>query len=137
MKGLSDEKRNEIIREVNDVFLEFVATLNELNPEAWASYYSDDFLSAIVNTDHYGARGDWIGEIKKYFASRESQRVDPVFVNVSALGEGLAMTTSEEKTDMTLKDGGRLKAKHLFSIVWRREAGGWRILHSHESWTEA
>ncbi len=35
-----------------------------------------------------------------------------------------------------MKNGESIKSKHVFSMIWKREQGGWKVLHSHESWME-
>ncbi len=40
---------------------------------------------------------------------------------------GLSVT-SEEKVEMWLKDGKYNKSKHVFTMVWKKEKDGWKIL---------
>jgi ketosteroid isomerase-like protein len=65
---------------------------------------------------------------------RNRQRVEPVAVRVTALTPGLALLTSQEKSEMEMKDGSLHKSRHVFTMLWKKEAGGWKIVHSHESW---
>lgn len=133
-----ESKEKETIRkEVTDQFKQLVSAVNKLDAEAWAEYYSkDEFLSTIVSTDYYAARSAWVGLITNYFSMRESQHVEPLEVRVTPLTSDLALMTSEEKTEMRLKSGENFKSKHVFTMIWKREQGGWKILHSHESWMD-
>jgi len=42
--------------------------------------------------------------------------------------------TSQEKTEMRLKSDENIKSKHVYTLIWKKEQGGWKIIHSHESW---
>ena len=66
---------------------------------------------------------------------RESQRIEPLDVRVTPLAPGLALMTSKENTQMRM-DGKDAKSKHVFTMIWKKEPTGWKILHSHESWTD-
>lgn len=126
-----------IKKEVTDQFYQLVSALNKSDLEAWSEHYSkEQFLSAIVSTDYYAGRSAWLSVIAGYFSTRESQQIEPDAVRVSALTSDLALLTSEEKTRISLKHGQNIEAKHVFTMIWKREQDGWKILHSHESWLD-
>lgn len=128
----------EIIKnEVKDQFTLLVSSLNKLDAGTWSEFYSkDEFLSAIVSSDYYAKRGEWIELITNYFSLRKQQKVEIIEVQVTPLAQDLALMTSEDKTEMVLADDTSMKVKHLFTIIWKKETEGWKILHSHESWIE-
>jgi ketosteroid isomerase-like protein len=131
---LTDTESKAIEKEVSDQFSQLVSAVNQLNADAWSRHYSkDDFISAIVSTDYYGARSAWVDTITKYFSMRERQSIKPLQVRVTALAPGLALMTSEEKGEVSLKDGSHTAFKHVFTMIWKKEHDGWKILHSHES----
>jgi ketosteroid isomerase-like protein len=135
--GVDNMDKKTMEKEVKDQFNQLVSALNQMNAGAWSENYSQDqFVSAIAGTDYYGTRSAWVDEITKYFSMRQRQRVDPVAVRVTALAPDLALMTSEEKSLMRLQDGKEVKSKHVFTMVWKKEPAGWKILHSHESWTD-
>lgn len=130
-------EQNAIKKEVTDQFNRLVKAINELNADAWSSYYSkDEFVSAIASTDYYATRSAWVAQITDYFSTRERQRVLPVEVRVTALTSDIALMTSEEDTEMWLQGGSIVKYKHVFTMLWKREPDAWKILHSHESWVD-
>jgi ketosteroid isomerase-like protein len=134
-EGMPDKEA--IQKQVTDQFNQLISAINQKNAGAWSEYYSkDEFLSAIVSTDYYATRSAWVGLITKYFSMRERQHVEPLEVRVTALTSDLALMTSEEKAEMQLKSGENIKSKHVFTMIWKREQAGWKIIHSHESWTE-
>jgi ketosteroid isomerase-like protein len=77
-----------------------------------------------------------VDTIANYFSMRESQQVEPFEVQVTALAPELVLLTSQEKIEMQLKDGKNFEYKHVFTLIWKKEQDGWKILHSHESWIE-
>lgn len=131
----TDTEKEVIGKEVKAQFNQMVSAINQKDAAAWSQYYSEnDFLSTIVGTDYYDTRSTWVDLITKHFSSRERQNLEPVSVHVSALTPELALLTSEEKSEMQLKDGSDIKAKHVFTILFKKEKDGWKIIHSHESW---
>jgi len=134
---ISEVDQEGIRAEVKDQFNQLVSAINQLNADAWSESYSrDGFLSAIVSTDYYGTRSAWVKAISDYFSTRERQRLEPLEVRVTALTADLALMTSEEKAEISLKNGDTIKSKHVFTMIWRKEQKGWKILHSHESWVD-
>jgi ketosteroid isomerase-like protein len=131
---LTDAEKKAVEKEVSDQFSQLASAVNQLNADAWSRHYSkDDFVSAIVGTDYYGTRSAWVDTITKYFSTRERQSIEPLQVRVTALAPGLALMTSEEKVAMSLKSGDHAEGKHVFTMIWKKEHGGWKIIHSHES----
>jgi len=96
-------------------------------------YSPDEFLSAIAGTDYYTARNTWVDVITKYSSMRERQRLEPLAVRITALAPNLALMTSENKLEMPLNDGKNIKSRHLYTMIWKKEQEGWKIIHSHES----
>jgi len=126
-----------IIREIKNQFLSLVDALNRIDGDAWADYYSSDgFISAMVGTDYYQSRAKFISAIKEYFSMRETQKVTPVEIQVTVLQEDLALMISSEKSEMQMKDGVTIVSDHTFSMLWKKEDAGWKIIHSHESWID-
>lgn len=130
-------KQAVIKKEVAERFSQLVAAINDVNANAWSNFHSEDeFISAIAGTDYYATRSAWVGQITNYFSGRERQSVQPLEVRVTALTPNLALMTSEEDSEMWLRDGSIVKSKHVFTMLWKKESNGWKILHSHESWTD-
>ena len=137
MNSITETDKKAIRNEVKHQFDQLISAINQSNAEAWSEYYSQSqFLSAIASTDYYAARSAWVDTITNYFSMREHQRLEPFEVQVTALTPDLALLTSQENGEIRLKDGGELKHKHVFTMIWKKEQDSWKILHSHESWVE-
>lgn len=68
---------------------------------------------------------------------RESQKLEPLAVQVTPLCPDLALMTSQEKTGMVLKSGDSLQYNHVYTMIWGKDPEGWKIRHVHESWVDA
>jgi len=127
-----------VTQEIKNQFLSLIDALNSIDADAWSGFYSrEGFLSAMVGTDYYASRSKFIAAITEYFSMRETQKVTPVEIQVTVLHEDLALMVSAEKSDMLLKDGNRILSDHTFTMLWKKEEAGWKIIHSHESWIDA
>lgn len=123
--------------EVAEQFNRLVSALNAKDASAWASFYSTDgFQSAIAGSRQYATRAEWVQTITGYFAQRASQQVAPLNVKVTALSTDLALLTSREKSVIRMKDGKEIRTAHAFTMLWKREPAGWKVIHSHESWMD-
>lgn len=134
---LSFPEAETTLKEVREQFNNLIDALNTRNAPAWSDYYSkENFLSAIAGTDCYASRSEWVDTITSYFEARKHQHVETFDVRVTPLAPDLALMTSQEKTEMILQDGQEISSAHVFTMIWRKEKGGWKILHSHESWID-
>jgi ketosteroid isomerase-like protein len=131
------ESFTEVEKEVRDQFNQLVSAINQMNAGEWSKFYSnDEFLSTIAGTDYYDTKDKWVDSITSYFNIRERQHIEPVEVRVTALAPNIALMTSEERSEIKLKDGDNIKSKHVFTMIWKKEKDVWKILHSHESWLD-
>lgn len=130
-------EKEAVKKEVQDQFHHLTSAVNQMNAEAWSKFYSgDEFLSAIAGTDYYATRNTWVDLITKYFSARDRQRLEPLAVQITDLAPNLALMTSQNKSEMLLKDGKTIRSRHIYTMIWKKEQEGWKILHSHESWIE-
>ena len=128
---------DEVVKEVKEQLRQFVIAINHADAEAWSRFFSKDhFLTAIVGADHYTDCNDWIDLISTYFSMRKSQHLEPIKLHITALSQELALVVCEDKSEFWLKDGNHERALHIFSMLWEKEAEGWKIIHSHESWKD-
>ncbi len=134
---LTEVEKEAIRKEVKNRFNDLIFAINQRDAVAWSKYYSnDDFVSAIVSTDYYASRTVFVDSITTFFSKRERRHVEPLEIRVCELAPDLALLTSEEKAEMLTGSGKHIKAKHVFTMVWKKEPNGWKIVHSHESWVD-
>lgn len=134
---LTETEKDTINKDVKNQFNQLVSALNQKNTDLWSMNYSDsEFISAIVSTDYYSTRTAFKDSIAKYISMRESQHIEPLEIRVTPLTPNIAFMTSEEKIEILLKNGQKFYSKHAFTMIWKKEKKGWKILHSHESWID-
>ena len=137
MKAFADLDKTSIVEEVTDSFTQLVVEINQKNIAGWERYYSrDEFTSAVTGGTIFVTRSDWVKAMTNNFAMRKQQHLELQEVQVLPLTLDTAMLTSQEKVDMQLTSGQNFSFKHVFTIIWKKEQNGWKILHSHESWIE-
>jgi len=137
MQALTDESRKSVEEAVLEAFGRYVAAVNALDAASWAAFFSDDApVTAFAGVDYYGDKAAWSRTVEGYFEQRASQRLEPKAVRATALAPDLALMTSEQAASMTLKDATRITSRHVYTMLWKKEQGGWRIIHSHESWVD-
>lgn len=137
MKSLSPSETEAIKEQVMAQFERLVSDINNKNASTWAEHYSKEgFLSAVVGTDYFATRKTWVDAITSYFSARESQHLAVGAAQVIPLAPDVVLLTSREKIEMKLKTGQTSKVAHVFTMVWKKEQEGWRVVHSHESWVE-
>ena len=129
---------NDVIqKELKDIYVRLFTSLNRMNTEEWSEFYSkEEFVSTLVSTDFYADREEFIDSISSYISMRESQELIPMDVKVTVLTTDLALITSQENTKITMKTGENINSKHVFTMIWKKEKDGWKIIHSHESWVD-
>jgi ketosteroid isomerase-like protein len=136
-RALTVVEKEAIKKEVKDQFNQLISACSQLNVEAWSEFYSkDEFTSTICGTNYFATRSAWVDSISYYFSTRQSDHLEILEVRVTALTPSLALMTSEENYETLMKSGERFNGKHVFTMIWKKEPAGWKILHSHESWTD-
>jgi len=130
-------EKKEIQKEVQDKYDQMMKAINKLDARAWSEYMrKDGFISAFLGTEYYGTRKDYVEVITKSFAERDKQKVEPKTVQVTALSMEHALLTSQEEAEIRLNSGEVLKVLHVYTLIWKKEIDGWKIIHAHEAWED-
>lgn len=134
--ALTVVEKEVIEKEVKEQFNQFVSAVNQKNADAVLEFYSkDEFISTIGGTDYFATRSAWADLITNLFSMRERQIFESLEVRVNVLTPNLALMTTEENGQVWPMSGEYEKFRHVFTILWKNEQAGWKIVHSHESWT--
>ena len=130
-------EKKEIQKEVQDKYDQMIKAINKLDARAWSEFMrKDGFISAFLGTEYYGTRKDYVEVITGFFSERDKQKVEPTAVQVTALSMEHALLTSEEVAEVRLNNGQMQKFKHVFTLLWKKEIDGWKIIHVHEAWQD-
>jgi ketosteroid isomerase-like protein len=137
MQVLTEHEKSTVVKEVENQFKRLLGTLKSMDASAWSAFYSDqDFVSAVAGVDVFESKEAWVAVVSEHFANRKMQDVAPLRKRVTPLALDLALMVSDENSKMMLEDGGVIKSKHAFTMLWKKETAGWKIVHSHESWID-
>lgn len=137
LKSFTDLEKATIVQEVTDTFTQLIEAINRKDAAAWEIFYSKQaFVSAAAGGDVFPTRTDWVQAITSNFSMRERQQVEVHSVQVIPLASDTALLTSRESATMKLNSGESSRSRHVFTMIWKKENEGWRILHSHESWVD-
>jgi len=137
LESFTDLEKATIIQEVTDTFTQLIEAINRKDIAAWEIFYSKQaFVSAAAGGDVFPTRTDWIQAITSNFSMRERQQVEVHSLQVIPLASDTVLLTSQQSAMMTLKSGESTQYRHVFTMIWKKENEGWRILHSHESWVD-
>lgn len=132
---LTDEQKETMISEVENLYAEVVSDLSTLDMEKWSRPYSEDnFISVNSLTNYFSNYEEWKDSVTYWFSLRESQEVEIADVNTTVLSSDLVLLTSIGYWDLTTKSGMQINdSKTLVSLLWKKEPSGWKIIFLHES----
>jgi uncharacterized protein (TIGR02246 family) len=100
---------------------------------AFASYYEDSPETTFVGREVTRGGPKEIEErYRKAYPTREKMgKLTFSEIEVRPLAEGVALATGKYQLQRTAAGGG--DASGRFTLILRRTAGGWKIIHDHSS----
>ncbi len=132
---LTDDQKATIISEVENLYDEAISNLSKLDIEVWSIHWSKDgLLSVNSGTNYFSQYVEFRDSVEYWFSLREAQNVEILEQRITVLESDLALLTSTANWEIRFKDETELKSKTLASLLWKKEAEGWKIIHLHESW---
>jgi ketosteroid isomerase-like protein len=123
-----------IEKTLTDATKEIVASINQLSVAALEKYQSAEFQERVTNGD-IQATGK--AASLKVSADNISQRIsqkweiDSIIVHI--LSPDLAYVVTVMGGYITYKNGRHGGYGDITTRIWRKESGGWKYVHQHES----
>ncbi len=132
---LTDTQKVTIEKEVRAQYETLEKSLNAMDINLLRQLYSqNNFLAAVFDGTKIETYEAVIDSVSSWFSGREEQGIDKSDIQIDVLSDGLAVVTSIIEGHMTFNSGERWETKnHAFSLLYSREASGWKIIHYHES----
>jgi len=132
---LTAEHKASIADEVGKIYVEGISNLSKLNIEIWSEPWSkNNFLSVNSGVNYFSTYTEFKDSVEHWFSLRESQNVTIVDKKIYVLTSDQVLLTSIANWEILFKNEEDLKVKALATLLWKKEADGWKIVHLHESW---
>jgi ketosteroid isomerase-like protein len=131
---LTAAQKAEIEKTLTDATKEIVASINQLSVAALEKYHSAEFQERVTNGD-IQATGK--AASLKVSADNISQRIsqkweiDSIIVHVLSPDSAYVVTVMGGY--ITYKNGRHGGYGDITTRIWRKEPGGWKYIHQHES----
>ncbi len=116
---------------------EIVATVSNLSTDGWVKYASADFRER-VGAGAISPAASGKEAYLKWAANIHSQRTTQILttdlIKVDAISPDLAYVIWLGGVTTVAKSGRHGGAAVAWSMVWKKESDGWKVIHIHESW---
>ena len=131
---LTEEQKTAIIAEVESQMTGIQSTIHQLDIDAWTEYWSTyEFISVNSGINHFDDFKVWQDSVAYWWSKLESRVFESDEREVTPLTSDLALSTRIVHIKDVTKNGDLVKIKALVTVIWEKEADGWKIIDSHES----
>jgi ketosteroid isomerase-like protein len=124
-----------VAQQVRRVFNLLVAAANRLDADGEGAFFwrSPDLVSVAQGTPTFGweARD---AHTRQWYGALESQRIVPDRVEVRELAPDVASLTTTFHQRIRAKDGRSWEGEGVWSLVFRRVKGEWKVVVEHYSY---
>ncbi|MBN2300849.1 MAG: nuclear transport factor 2 family protein [Acholeplasmataceae bacterium] len=131
---LTDEQKATIVDEVDSQQQGIMSTINQLDIDTWSEYWSeDDFISVNSGIEFFDNRSVWVDSVANWWSGLESRSYESLELRITPLAPNLALVTRSSSGINSLKSGEKFNFTHHGTVIWKKEAKCWKIIHLHES----
>ncbi len=131
---LSDAQRTEIEKILTEFHKEIFALVNQHSSAGYEKYLSESFQEKVGSGSTQAvSKAPFLKWLDNIFSQRESQTISPYKIKVSVLSPDVAYSLYVGGAQITMKNGRKGGYGNAMTYIWRKESGGWRIIHMHES----
>jgi ketosteroid isomerase-like protein len=131
---VTDSQRTEIEKTLTEIVQEMSTAVNQLSTAGIAKYASESFQE-YVNAGNIVATSKEanLKLVGNWFSQRKNQTFSNSTVKVFVLSPELAYVVTVSGGTVTLKTGRLGGFGGAMTMIWRKEPGGWKYIHVHES----
>jgi len=131
---LTDEQKATIISEVGEQVDGLQSVISKLDFEAWSEYWSEDeYISVISDLNFFDTRSAWVDFVANAWSGIENRSYESSEKRITPLTLNLALVTRMTSGSNILKSGDKNNFKVQLTMIWKKEAVGWKIIHVNES----
>ena len=131
---LTDSQKADIEKQILKIANDIRNFSEKLDVNSYANFISaDEFIAAYSGGSAIRSSKEWIDRVGVSWSERKSQEVGQVQFKVTVLTSEMVLLDRESVFLVTLKDGRNLMFNHVGSVIYKKGASGWKVIHIHES----
>ena len=131
---LTDSQKVDIEKQILKIANDLRIFSEKLDVNSYANFISsDEFIAAYSGGSAIRSRKEWIDRVGVSWSERKSQEVGQVQFKVTVLTSEMVLLDRESVFQATFKDGRNKRFNHAASVIYKKEASGWKVIHIHES----
>lgn len=122
-------------QEVRGVFNLLVAAANRVDADGEAGFFwrSAELISVAQGTPTLGWESR-DGKTRQWYGALASQKIEPLQVEVRQLAPDVVSLMATMRQEIAAKDGRSWKGEGVWSLVFRRLKGEWKVVYEHYSY---
>jgi ketosteroid isomerase-like protein len=128
-------QRAEIEKTLTETQKELNASFVQLRADVVAKYVSEDFQDSVGGGNVYSSSGKeaYLKMLANAFSQRTSQKFEMDSLKVYVISPDSAYVFMTGGISVTMKSGRHGGFGWAGTFIWKKEPGGWKIVHVHES----
>jgi ketosteroid isomerase-like protein len=131
---ITQAQRSEIEKTLTEAHKAMLVSINQLSTEGWAKYISEDFRERVGGGNVYSqGKEACLKGIANMFSQRASQKLEMDSIEVHVISPESAYVLMIGWGQLILKSGRHGGWASASTTIWRKEPGGWKFVHFHES----
>ena len=135
-RPLTDTQKSEIEKHVLEQWGKISTAVEKADAGTYCSFLGDDFLGMYSEGLLLGTKAQYADSIKSWFGSRTGTTLEQRDIKVSVLSAGFVLLDQTSLLSAIYKNGKVERCNHMVSFIFKKEAGGWMIIHGNETWKD-
>ena len=131
----TDLQKADIEKQILEIWDKMNTGIQKLDVDSCSQYYSsDEFIIAYIGGAIYNSASALIDTIKVWWSRRTNNEIQQPTIKVTVSAADLALLTQSCVLQMNFKDGSARRIQDAMSVISKKEATGWKMIHRHESY---
>ena len=131
--AFGDAEKTAIADTINGMMARVIAFASEGNADSTFQYLTEDSAAWFVTGGLAYSRHELLAMFKSQFAGMKQQKIAILKSHVAVLSPVSAIWTCIADDFIEMNDASRIGQRLSETWIWQREAGGWKVIHYHES----
>jgi hypothetical protein len=131
---LTDAQKAEIEKQILELSNTIANTAEKLDINGYSAFLSsDEFIASYLGGSAFQSKAEWVDSVGVWWSKRKSQEIGQRKFKVTVLSEDLVLLDRVSIWQIYLKDDRIRRNIDALSVIFKKEATGWKIIHIHES----